>query len=831
MRAPLPIDTNLPEIASALRARSAVVLVAPTGSGKTTRVAPALLDLGIAPTGTVIVVQPRRVAARLAARRIALERGGRIGDEVGYRVRFESRVSARTRIEVVTEGLLLRRLLADPFLEGVAAVVLDEFHERSLDGDVALALLREIRGLGRDDLAVVVMSATLDPDPIAAFLDAAVVRSEGRAWPVELRYDARTLDTDPVRRVAAAVRVVLDETAAGHVLAFRPGAGDSARVAEALHDLTVPVWPLHGALSAEAQDAALAPSPQRKVVLATNIAETSVTLEGVRAVVDSGLEKEASFDPSLGLVRLVRGPISRASADQRAGRAGRTGPGLCRRLWTAADHARRPEAPLPEIRRADLTETVLLLRAWGAEPRALRWLEPPEDAALERAERLLARLGALHEGALTPLGHTLARLPVHPRLGRVIVAGHEGGFLTTAATVAALTEERDPFPDADRLPAGDDDLDRRLRALAATGGHGGHPAGVRRVLAARDQLVAAARRALGPPSRDGASPPGALVRALLDGFPDRVGRAGSDRRVRLAEGGGAELDAHSAARGAPWILAVGVEAGARGPQSVARIHTAVPVDLATLPVASIEVVTFDADREAVVRFVERRYGTLVLDTVPADGPGDPARVARALAEAALADPSRALGGLPELEGWLARLALLRANMPELGLPDLDPTALLPELCMGLRSFSELRRLDLREVLAERLGHHGRAALSRHAPERVTVPSGAQMRVTYSRDAPPFLAARIQQLFGLATTPTIAGGRVRLTMHLLSPANRPVQVTTDLQSFWERTWPEVRKDLRGRYPKHDWPEDPWNATPTDRAKRRGPGGGATPGSRS
>jgi len=780
-------------------------------------VPPALVDGGI--SGTVVVVQPRQVAARMAARRIAAERGGRVGGEVGYTVRFDRQVSRDTRIEVVTEGVLVRRLLDDPFLESVGAVVLDEFHERSLDGDLALALIRALRGLGRDDLAVVVMSATLDPGPVAAFLDdAPVIVAEGRTFPVEIRYDPRAIEHDPAARVPEAVREALRATGEGHVLAFLPGVGEIERAADALADVGVPVLPLHGRLPPEAQDRALAPSSERKVVLATNVAETSVTLAGVRAVVDCGLEKTAWFDPALGITRLERGPISRASADQRAGRAGRTGPGWCRRLWTEADHRRRQDAVTPEIRRADLAETSLLLRVWGTPPDAVRWFEAPDPAALARADWLLERVGALSGGALTPLGRTLARFPVHPRLARVVVEAHGAGFLTDAASVAALAEEADPFEHADRLPPGDDDLERRLVGLDDPRRAGAHPGRVARVRQVRDQLVGVARRVLGAPGRDGASDPAGRRRALLAGFPDRVGRQGQGRRYKLAEGGGVELDPSSAAVGAPWILAVTVEAGARRERQVGWVRSAVPLSLSDVAFDEVVETRFDAERQAVVTVTVRRYGDLVLDEAPAKG-GDPVDVARTLAEAAARDPQRALTLDEEVATWLGRVDVLRRAMPELGLPALDPVAMLPDLCVGQRSFADLRRIDLVAAMGERLSWAQRQALDAHAPDRMPVPSGSSVRLRYAIGEPPVLAARVQQMFGMRETPTVASGRVKVLVHLLAPNQRPVQVTQDLAGFWSRTWPEVRKDLRGRYPRHAWPEDPWTAIPEDRPQRR------------
>jgi len=793
----LPIDDVLPELVSALRRHRAAVLVGPPGSGKTTRVPPGLLYAGF---GKVVVLQPRRVAARLAARRIAEERGAGLGGEVGYAVRFDRRTAPDTRIEVVTEGLLTRRLQADPFLEGVGAVVLDEFHERSLHADLALALLREVQGEVRDDLAVVVMSATLDPGPVAAFLGGCpVVEARGRPHPVEVAYVPRPVHPREVDRAcAAAVRRAL-EASEGHVLVFLPGVAEIERTADRLADIEAAVLPLHGRLPLAAQDRALAPSARRKVVLATNIAETSVTLDGVTAVVDCGLARVPRFEPALGLTRLETVPIPRASADQRAGRAGRTGPGVCFRLWTEREHARRPEAAEPDIRRLDLAPALLEVRAWGADPRRFGWFEAPPAGSLAGAEELLERLGAVHGGGLTAVGREIAALPLHPRLARVVVEGRARGCLRAAAGAAALAEEVDPW-------AGQpgDLLDRI--ALLDRNDAGADRRALRRVRRVRDQVLRAAGRTDGGDALEEA-----VVRALLAGFPDRVGqpRGPHDPRVLLASGTGATLDEPTAAA---LLLAVSLAPGRREP----RITLAAPVDEAWLDVREDEVLAFDPDREAVVHRRVRRNGALVLGERPPDTPADPARVAAILAEAARAAPDRALPG--DDAGFLARLRFLARAMPALDLPTFEPLEdLLPELCMGRRSFAELRALDLRTELAGRLTWPQREALDRHAPERFEVPSGARVRLDYRPEGPPVLAARIQQLFGLAETPRVAGAPVLL--HLLAPNGRPAQVTRDLASFWRTTYTQVRADLRGRYPKHAWPDDPLDARPEDRPRRR------------
>ena len=810
---PLPIDASLPEAIAALRAHGALVVVAPPGSGKTTRLPAAILDACPEREGRVILLQPRRVAARLAATRIAQERGGEVGGEIGYQVRFERRVSAATRLEILTEGLLTRRLQDDPFLEGVHTVILDELHERSLTLDLALALCAEVRREARPDLWLVVMSATMDPEPVARFLDAPILRAEGRAYPVTLRHDPRPDERPLHERVAGAIRAELPDE--GHLLAFLPGVGEIQRVIETLGDLPdVEVLPLHSRLSLEQQARALAPSKGRKVVLATNIAETSVTFPGVRAVVDSGLERVMRYEPALGLERLELGPIAGSSADQRAGRAGRTGPGRCRRLWTEAEDRQRPAAQTPELQRADLSGLCLELRAWGADPRRLRWLDPPPAPAIERAEGLLRSLGALDDHGVTALGRDLSRLPLPPRVGATLLAGRRLGAPRAAAAVAALLTERDPFAQ-ERHP---DAADLGWRVEQVLGGG----AGDRRALAAVRQVKDALLEALGGrlgPERPLTDP--LLAELLLAGFPDRVARRrpGEGRRYLLVGGAGATL-----AEGqlpAELILAATMEAGRRGERVEHLIRVALPLEESWLPVTESRALDFDEARESVVSRRVWRFMDLTLREAPDPNPAEPVAAAAALLRAAQARPDRALTQDERLTTLLARVQLLAGVMPELDLPALaEPAALLPSLVEGRRSFAELRAVDLRDALLSQLTHTQRRALDEHAPERWTVPSGASVPVVYTPGEPPLLAARVQQLFGLRRTPHIAAGRVPVKVQLLSPGNRPVQTTLDLESFWTKTWPEVRKELRGRYPRHAWPEDPTNAIPEDRPKRRG-----------
>ena len=817
----LPVDAILPQLCASLRRRGAVVLVAPPGSGKTTRVPPAVLDAGLAGGGRVVVLQPRRVAARLSARRIAAERGSAPGEEVGWRVRFENRTSARTRIEVVTEGMLTRLMQRDPFLEGIGAVILDEFHERSLHADLALALVARVRREAREDLSVVVMSATMDPEPVAAFLDCEVLETSGRTYPVTVHYDARTEARDPVDRTAPAVRRALAATGEGHVLTFLPGAGEIRRVARALSDLPasgVAVTPLHGGLTAAEQDRALSPSDPRaarKVVLATNIAETSVTLEGVRAVVDAGLVREPRFEVALGLDRLETVMVSRASADQRAGRAGRTGPGETWRLWTEATDRRLRASAAPEVQRADLTRAMLEALSWGGGD--FPWYEAPPEAAVSHATGLLAMLGATRGQRVTALGEALLALPLHPRLGAIVIAGHRRGCLDDAAWMAALASERDPLRRA--TGAGPSDLAWRLEALR--GGRLPYEAdrsAAAAVARAAKQIARAARRQLGDAPQRRANDD-ELARLLLAGFPDRVARRRAPRspRLKLVGGRGAELHPSSAVTEAPLLVAVDLELRERGADPVVRVAAA--VDAAWLTLEDSVEQRFDPALERVVARTVTRYRDLVLREEQAPRPGDPERAAALLAEAAAADPSRALGPTPALDALRARVTLLRRVMPELELPALpDDAGLLAELCAGKRSFEALRRADPAEVALNRLSWKQRQALETHAPEQVRVATGAQVQVDYSGDRPS-IAARIQQLFGMAQAPSVARGRVRCRVQLLAPNNRPAQVTDDLESFWANTYPQVRSELRGRYPRHAWPERPTAADAENRPRRR------------
>ena len=848
---PLPIDEVLPRVTAALAAGSSVVLRAPTGAGKTTRVPPALLDAGLGAGKRIVLLEPRRIAARAAARRIAGERGGRLGEEIGYHIRFDRRAGQETRVLIVTEGILITMLQRDPFLEDVGVVVFDEFHERSLQSDLSLAMTRRVQAEARQDLKIAVMSATLEPGPIAEYLGGCpVVESEGRLHRVEISYLERPDDRRVEAVVAAGVRRALDGSA-GDVLAFLPGVAEIRRTAELLEPVArereLRVLSLYGDLPAEQQDAVLAAGPRRKVVLATNVAETSITIEGITAVVDSGLAREMRFDPAHGLDRLELVRISRAAADQRAGRAGRQGPGICLRLWTEHDDRSLAATTTPEIRRVDLAAPALQLLTWGEnDPQRFGWFEPPDPAALGRATALLADLGAVDNRGPTELGRAMARLPVHPRLARLLIAGHRSGELRRAARCAALLSERDlvhraaGHRAAGQRPTGtstvgpSDLLDRlaALEAFASTG-YGEtalgqiHRGRARNVLRVGRQLAGIAERLL--PKHPQAPEPGAdepLLRALLAAYPDRVARrreAGQPRGVMVG-GRGVRLAESSCVTEAALFVCLDLDS--RGREALVR--QASKIEASWLPPDQVETRTeavFDQRRERVVGRRSTRYRDLVLeqrDCDPRECDGGAEEVERILVAAASERLDRALRFDDPIAAFLARTRSLAAWRPDLGLPAFsrqDLIASLPHLAAGKRSFDELRRAPLLAILQGSMSFEQLQTLERMVPERVTVASGSRIRLRYEPGKPPILAVRIQEMFGQRETPTVAGGRVPVLLHLLAPNRRPQQVTDDLASFWRNTYPQVRKELRARYPRHAWPEDPLSARPEKRPARR------------
>jgi ATP-dependent helicase HrpB len=816
------------------------VVRAPTGAGKTTRVPPALLDAGLAGTGQILLLEPRRLAARAAARRMAAERGQRVGGEIGYHVRFDRQAGPTTRLLVVTPGLLLRRLIDEPFLESVGVLVFDEFHERGLDSDLALGIARLLQQTVRPDLRIVAMSATLAVERVAAYLgDCPVIASEGRLFPVEIEYQPRSLQVSWPEAAADAAARLLERTD-GDILVFLPGMQEIRRTAAALAARRqadgVLVLPLHGDIPAEEQDRALLPEERRRVVLATNVAETSVTVEGISGVVDTGLARIMTFDPDLGLDRLALTPIARDSAEQRAGRAGRLGPGVCVRLWSEASHRQRPEQTEPEVRRVDLAGALLHLLCMGeTDWRHFPWLEPPRAEAIELGLALLQRLGAMAGQAVTALGRRLALLPVHPRLGRLLVEGKRLGCSERAAMAAALLSERDPIDRRTaRGPAHDTSSDvlERVEALeefersgrTATPAGELHVGGAHAILRVRDQLLRGIRSvAVGDVERSAIAADEALLRVLLAAFPDRVARrrAGDRSRGLIVGGKGVRLAPSCGVREAPLFVCIDVDS--RAAEALVRQASAIQRDwLAPSAITAGIEVAFDADAECVTARRVIRYEGLVLEESVAALP-ERDEVARVLAAAAQERLDQVLPA-PDSPGgsFLVRMRCLRQWMPELELPGLDEPELrevLPWLCTGCRSFDDLRRADWLGALQGRLTQRQCLAVDREAPERFEAPSGTRLVLQYTTGRPPVLAVRIQEIFGLAETPRIAGGRVRVLLHLLAPNYRPQQVTDDLASFWANTYVQVRKELRARYPRHAWPEDPLTARPEHRPRRK------------
>ncbi len=828
----LPIDPLLPAIVASLRERPTLVLEAPPGAGKTTRVPRALYDAGMAAQGEIVVLEPRRLAARMAARRVADELGEKVGGVVGYQVRFEDVSSGRTRIRFVTEGVLGRKLIASPDLGGVAVVILDEFHERHLQGDVALALVERLRRTRRPDLRVVAMSATLATEPLAAHLAAPVLRSEGKRFDVAIEHLPAADDRPLPSQVASAVRRLVVEGLDGHVLVFLPGASEIRKARETCEKLAAEadllLVPLHGDLSADEQDAAVRPGARRKVILSTNVAESSITIEGVVAVVDAGLARVASQAPWSGLPRLRVEKISRASATQRAGRAGRTRPGRCLRLYTRADHDARPEHDAPEIRRLDLTQTVLELAALGA--RDVPWLEAPPEAHARAATELLRRLGALDAAlGVTSTGRAMLRFAVHPRAARVIVEGERRGVSEDACVAAAILAEGD-IRSAARARFGEGrghdaatessdvgalvDLfreaeDARFRdgALRSAGLDVG---ATRAVARASEQLSRAARRGGG----SGEDADTALRIALLAGYPDRVARRvrAGGQKLALAGGGSAELAETSVVRDAEWMVALDAEERAHGARGgvVVRLASAIApewlLDLFPGDVVERQEVSWDAHAERASSREMMLWDGLVLhasDRPDAAGP----EVSRVLAEAALAAGPRAFASGEALDRWLARARFAASLDPSIQAPDdAAVRAALVALCEGHRSFAELRAAGLLETLKASLGR-GASEVERLAPERVTLTRGRTCQVSYEPGKPPSIASRMQDFFGMRDGPKIGGGRVPLVLELNAPSGRAQQVTTDLAGFWQRHYPSLRKELMRKYPRHAWPEDP------------------------
>ncbi|GAB3786699.1 ATP-dependent helicase HrpB [Dyella agri] len=822
-----PITPLLPDIRASLAATPRLVLEAPPGAGKTTQVPLALLDAPWLDGRKIVMLEPRRIAARAAAQFMARQRGEEVGQTVGYRIRFESKVGAATRIEVVTEGILTRLIQDDPELAGIGAILFDEFHERHLAGDLGAALALDVQATLRPDLRLVVMSATLDGERIARWLDAPRLTSPGRSFPVRMEYPPARTQEGVEHQLARVAKQALTENA-GDVLAFLPGRREIARTQAMLEQTLerddVEIVPLHGELSLAEQQWALSSAEpgMRRIVLATNVAESSVTLPGIRAVIDAGLAREPRFDPNSGFTRLETVAISQASADQRAGRAGRVAEGTAYRLWPQSK--RLDPARTAEIAQAELSGLALELAAWGSD--TLPWLDAPPPGALAQARELLAHLGALDgDGRIAALGRRMLALGATPRLGAAALRAPEN-LRPLVADLLALMEARSQLRGEQ---ARGDDFRVRVAALHAWRDRRGHGADAG-ALAAIEQASKGWRRRLDVRSAASGTPDShAVGDLLLHAFPDRIAhRDGANPlRYTLANGRGARLHENTALLGEPWLVALDLRFEARD----SLILAAAPFDPRTLErdypqhFVRERVLRWSDARDAVEAFEEYRYAAIVLErrSVPVQ-PED------ALPALLAAIRSKGLDALPWSE-HAARLRLrmqaLRAWMPELGLLDVSDVRLLATLedwlapyLHGKRRLDALTAEELSQALSTMLDHAQRQALDAQAPDALLVPSGQTRRLEYAPDAPPVLAVKLQELFGLADTPRVGGGRVPVTLHLLSPAGRPIQVTQDLRGFWERTYPEVKKELKGRYPKHPWPDDPWTATPTHRAKPRG-----------
>jgi ATP-dependent helicase HrpB len=827
----LPIEQALPELRQSLQTGRAAVLVAQPGAGKTTRVPLALLDEPWMKGGRIFMLEPRRLAARAAARYMASLLREPVGETVGYRVRMDSKVGPRTRIEVITEGILTRMLQEDPALEGVSLVIFDELHERSLHADLGLALCLQSQALLREDLRILAMSATMDAAAVSRMMgDAPIIHSEGRMFPVETRYVGRGREERLEKAIVRVIHQALNESG-GDILVFLPGAGEIRRVeallraSEAMLRHTLRIAPLYSQLSAEAQDIAIAPSVQgeRKVVLSTSIAETSLTVEGIHIVIDSGLMRIPRFSPRTGMTRLETVTVSRASADQRRGRAGRLGPGVCYRLWTEAEDRYLAEHGTPEILDADLTAFALELAIWGvSDPAELAWIDQPPVGALSHGRELLQQLGALRsDGAVTEHGRSMSRLGLHPRLAHMLLEAKQLGWGSLACELAAVLSERDIMPRGRAQT--DVDISNRIELLRGKESHRADPALLQRIRAEANQW----KRSLGIPLHEQA-PLDRIGVVLSFAYPDRIGQHRGDGRYLLRNGRGAAIPyaGAQAVWKSDYIVAANLED--QGPDS--RIELAAPVDLSDIlgqnrdQLEEDTRVEWDRSAQAVRARKLLRLGALVLKDEPITKP-EHELITSALLGAIVEDGLELLPWTRAARQLQERIRFMHSQYPD-DWPDATDEGLIASLeewlaphIHGIKSVHELKKLSLPMVLEGILTWEQRRQLEELAPTHLQVPSGSRIPIDYSDPETPVLAVRLQEMFGLKETPRIGGGRTPVTLHLLSPAQRPVQVTRDLASFWRDAYFEVKKDLKGRYPKHYWPEDPLAAPPTNRAKPR------------
>lgn len=835
----LPIDEILPELCASLEHTPNAVVQAAPGAGKTTRIPLRLLETPWRAGGKIILLEPRRLAARAAARRMAQTLGEPVGKTVGYRIQLDNKIGPDTVIEVVTEGILTRRLQSDPSLEGVSAVIFDEFHERNLQADLGLALCLDCQAGLREDLRILVMSATLDVGPIAELLgNAPVIASAGRAFPVETRYLGKPpIDRfrDPVcPAVSAAVKQALrDET--GSILVFLPGEGEIRRVETLLNESSLPgdvdVLPLFGALPQNRQDQAISPSPagRRKIVLATAIAETSLTIEGIRVVVDSGQSRNPRFDPRSGMTRLFTEPVSLAGAAQRQGRAGRMEPGICYRLWDKAGEGAFRQFAQPEILDADLAPLALDMANWGIhDSDALNWLTPPPKAPLDQGQDLLRLLHAIDDrGRITAHGRAMAKLPMHPRLAHMVIAGAQSGWADSACDVAALLTDRDIAQRDGRNPVA---VDLTLRMSALKGEQTSLPINRNALRRARTLAKQWRRRAPDKTRHDPALdlPPDEQIGALVAlAYPDRIARRrpGGDSRYRLSNGKGAMLPAEDALRDAPYLAIALVGGQARD----ARIRMAAPISGATIEhlfeseIQEGETAAWDSQSRSVIARRQKRFNALVLNDAPAKNIPDD-QIAGALVEGIRDLGLDCLPWNREAMEWRQRAQCFyqaTGNGPDLSDGALRETLeewLLPYLA-GMRRLEHLKALDMLAILKARLDWSTLQTMDTQAPSHFTVPSGSSIRLDYADPRAPVLPVKLQEMFGATETPSIIGGAIALSIHLLSPAGRPLQITRDLQAFWRNTYPQVKAEMKGRYPKHPWPDDPLSAAPTRHTKNR------------
>ena len=846
----LPIDSHLEDIRQAIASNPITIVEASPGSGKTTRVAPFLLSHleSTSPIQRMYLLQPRRLAAKSVAERIAFEHGSDIGSRIGYQVRFDNQVSRNTRLIVATEGILLRRLQEDPAIEDTYAVFLDEFHERSLDGDLLFGMLRRVQQSLRDDLRIVIMSATIDTEMMRSLLgDVPIVKVDSRCFPVQTRFRPLVAPTKLVDHVVDTIVDVVPKHE-GDVLTFLPGAGEIHRVAEQLSRSSMArdcdIVSLYGSMPLEEQTKAIETSDKRKIVLATNVAESSLTIEGVRVVIDSGQARVMRFASDIGLDRLSLENISQASATQRAGRAGRVAPGVCYRLWSEAADRSRPGFLEPEIRRIDLANAVLQLYAWGeGESQDFPWLEPPRPESYATSKVLLEQLGAIREGRITSIGKQMVRLPIHPRLARMVMEAVSWDCLPQASLMAAMLSERDPFDRREQRNRGsslqtsshqrwDSDCLEKLNyieSFLARRSDGSTPFGqlqsaaVRSIKNVADQIADQARALLksGSNANKSISKEEGLMRCLLAGFPDRLARRrGIGKNIGLMVGGkGVALSPQSGVTECEYFLCIEVDAG-RG-DAVVRQASKVEPDWLLSGLVTSEELFFHPTQKQIVARRQTRWLDLVLQETPTNIT-DNKKASQLLYQAVIQLWDTTYPKDNEaLSLFIERTRCLREWVPELELPELNQDVLhsvAEQLCDGKRSLAEVRDGAWLDWLQSRFTNEQLQAIEREAPSRLTIPSGNSIRLTYELGKPPVLAVKIQEMFSCKATPRIARGRVPVLLHLLSPAMRPQQITDDLASFWANGYSEVKKELKRRYPKHSWPDDPITASPHTRPRR-------------